>query len=326
MINRSSQSRAIFYIKNKERGFNMKKFSRFLLTVVVVTGLVLPVSASAYTIEQDPIQFSYHPGYASNEIIVLHESGNANNVGADSLDREVSYMKRNWQNAYVSFFVGSGGRVKQLAPVGYYQYGAGTTANSKAYAQIELARTNNAETFKKDYAAYVNLTRDLATQAGFTLDLDDSTSYGIKTHLWITQNWWGDHTDPYGYLASWGISKAQLQKDLFTGLAEDGESTADKPATVTQSPKTETSGRIAKTGVFYVNQNLPVSADTDPDDNTSPAVAYYNYGQAIYYDSYIMSNGYAWISYIGASGNRRYVAVGPDDGRTDTTWGTGFFN
>ncbi|WP_086279716.1 MULTISPECIES: hypothetical protein [unclassified Enterococcus] len=25
-------------------------------------------------------------------------------------------------------------------------------------------------------------------------------------------------------------------------------------------------------------------------------------------------------------GNRRYVAVGPDDGHVDTTWGTRFFN
>ena len=59
-------------------------------------------------------------------------------------------MKRNWTSAYVSYFVGSGGRVKQLAPAGQIN-GRGATANAKAYAQIELARTNNKETFKKDY-------------------------------------------------------------------------------------------------------------------------------------------------------------------------------
>ncbi|NST93757.1 SH3 domain-containing protein, partial [Enterococcus faecalis] len=47
---------------------------------------------------------------------------------------------------------------------------------------------------------------------------------------------------------------------------------------------------------------------------------------SIGYDSYIFENGYAWISYIAGSGLRRYVAVGPDDGRTDTVWGKGFFN
>lgn len=149
---------------------------------------MLPTAADAYQVEQDPIDFGgYFPGYATNELIVLHESGNGNNVGPNSLDNETAYMKRNWTSAYVSYFVGSGGRVKQLAPVGQIQWGAGATANAKAYAQIELARTNNKETFKKDYAAYVNLIRDLATQIGATFDLDDGTGYGIVTHDWITK-------------------------------------------------------------------------------------------------------------------------------------------
>ncbi|MBO0440973.1 SH3 domain-containing protein [Enterococcus sp. DIV0869a] len=44
------------------------------------------------------------------------------------------------------------------------------------------------------------------------------------------------------------------------------------------------------------------------------------------YDSYIMANGFAWISYVESSGKRRYVAVGPDDGQVDTIWGKRFFN
>lgn len=77
------------------------------------------------------INFTYFPGSASNELIVLHESGNERNLGPHSLDNEVAYMKRNWSNAYVSYFVGSGGRVKQLAPAGQIQYGAGSLANQK---------------------------------------------------------------------------------------------------------------------------------------------------------------------------------------------------
>ncbi|MEO2450936.1 SH3 domain-containing protein, partial [Enterococcus faecalis] len=79
----------------------------------------------------------------------------------------------------------------------------------------------------------------------------------------------------------------------------------------------------ALSGVFYPSMRLPVSGDTDPN---SPALDYYEAGQAIIYDSYVFANGYAWISYIAGSGLRRYVAVGPDDGRTDTVWGTGFFD
>ena len=132
-------------------------FKKLMIQLALVIGLSLtiPMTACAYTIEADPINFTYFPGSASNELIVLHESGNERNLGPYSLDNEVAYMKRNWSNAYVSYFVGSGGRVKQLAPAGQIQYGAGSLANQKAYAQIELARTNNAATFKKDYAAYV---------------------------------------------------------------------------------------------------------------------------------------------------------------------------
>lgn len=86
------------------------------------------------------------------------------------------------------------------------------------------------------------------------------------------------------------------------------------------------SKRITMSGTFYPDRQLAVSADTNPDDTASPALDYYNAGMAISYDSYIMANGFAWISYIASSGKRRYVAVGPDDGRTDTTWGRGFFN
>lgn len=84
----------------------MKKFSKFLLSLIVVTGLWVPIGAQAYTVEQGPIQFSYQPG--------------------------------------------------------------------------------------------------------FTFGLDDGTPYGIKTHEWTTNNWWGDDTYPYGYWAQCGVSKARL--------------------------------------------------------------------------------------------------------------------
>ncbi|MET3564108.1 GH24 family phage-related lysozyme (muramidase) [Enterococcus rotai] len=84
------------------------------------------------------------------------------------------------------------------------------------------------------------------------------------------------------------------------------------------------SGNISSlNGVFYPNKRLPVSGDTNP---SSPPLAYYEVSEAIVYDSYVFANGYAWISYVASSGLRRYIAVGPDDGRTDTVWGTGFFD
>lgn len=108
-----------------------------------------------------------------------------------------------------------------------------------------------------------------------------------------------------------------------------GEGNPDpKPSTpkpINPAPQ-DPGARVSMSGVFYPNTTLAVSADTNPDDTASPALDYYNAGMTIPYDSYIMANGFAWISYIAGSGTRRYVAVGPDDGRTDTTWGRGFFN
>ena len=56
----------------------------------------------------------------------------------------------------------------------------------------------------------------------------------------------------------------------------------------------------------------------------SPALAYYETGMEIYYDSYTIFDGYVWISYIASSGNRRYVAIGPDDNNPENVWGSGF--
>lgn len=47
-----------------------------------------------------------------------------------------------------------------------------------------------------------------------------------------------------------------------------------------------------------------------PTTNQSNIVATYEEGDTVYFDSYVIFNGYHWISYIGGSGNRRYVATG----------------
>ena len=53
-------------------------FKKLMIQLALVIGLSLtiPMTTCAYTIEADPINFAYFPGSASNELIVLHESGN----------------------------------------------------------------------------------------------------------------------------------------------------------------------------------------------------------------------------------------------------------
>lgn len=99
-----------------------------------------------------------------------------------------------------------------------------------------------------------------------------------------------------------------------------------QPNNPTPKPQEQQSGLIQLSGTFYPDRKLAVSQDTNPDNRVSPALDYYLPGMAVNYDCYIHSNSYVWISYISHGAVRRYIAVGPDDGRTDTTWGTGFFN
>lgn len=52
-------------------------------------------------------------------------------------------------------------------------------------------------------------------------------------------------------------------------------------------------------------------------------VAVYTAGQEINYDGWLDIDGYIWITYIGASGNRRYVAVGQsENGQRITDFGS----
>ncbi|QOV10951.1 DUF5776 domain-containing protein [Viridibacillus arvi] len=181
-----------------------------------------------YKIENQTIAGLPSIALTTKSYVIAHESGNPNNTSAKALDNELAFMKRNYNNAFVSHWVGGGGRIVQLAPVGKLQYGCGPKGNPHCYAQVELARTSDKEQFKKDYTAYVWLLRKLAKDAGMPITLDD-TGKGIKSHKWITNNLGGTtHVDPYSYLASMGITEAQFKKDIKNGL--DSEiTTVSKP-------------------------------------------------------------------------------------------------
>ncbi|MBS9335360.1 SH3 domain-containing protein [Fructobacillus sp. M1-13] len=131
--------------------------------------------------------------------------------------------------------------------------------------------------------------------------------------------WIADGKPPvaiYRYTGS-GSLDATTSDDVASGSSD--ATTSDDVA----SGSSDASGLIPLSGVFTPDRSLEVSRDTDP---ASPAVATYDAGEQIPYDSYILTNGYAWISYVSSSGKRSYVAVGPDDGQTGTTWGIGFFD
>jgi len=174
----------------------------------------------SYTIEKRLM--SGLPNYALSAVkyVIAHESGNGNNTGPNALENEIAYMNRNKAEAFTSHWVGGGGRIVQIAPVGRLQYGCGPKGNPLSYAHVELARTADKEQFKKDYAAYIWLLRELAKEAGIPVVLDGAGN-GIKSHRWISDNLKGTtHRDPYSYLASMGITEAQFKLDILNGLEE----------------------------------------------------------------------------------------------------------
>jgi len=150
--------------------------------------------------------------------VIAHESGNLNNNGPNALENELAFMNQNKANAFTSHWVGGGGRIVQVAPVNRVQYGCGPKGNPLSYAQVELARTNDKAQFKKDYAAYIWLLRELAKEAGLPIVLDSSGN-GIKSHRWVTDTLGGTtHRDPFPYLQTMGITDEQFKLDIKNGL------------------------------------------------------------------------------------------------------------
>lgn len=187
-----------------------------------------------------------------NLYVIAHEAGNENNTGPDAFENEIRYMTNNWRNAFTSDWVGGGGRIAQLAPVGRVQWGAGPKANLYSYAHVELARTHDPEQFKKDYAAYIWLLRKRAKDAGIPYAFDGKGP-GIKSHEWVSKNLGGtNHTDPFGYLASHGISRAQFKRDVETGVPFGGQIVqATKPAP--SKPAAKPSAPSGNSIVDYLN-------------------------------------------------------------------------
>ncbi|MCI2960356.1 peptidoglycan recognition protein family protein [Pediococcus pentosaceus] len=167
----------------------------------------------------------------SNNVVIAHATA----VYAPAKNVAI-FEKRTWYSngAYVQYIVGDGGKIYRVGAEGYQSWGAGSWANANAPVQIELAQTYDNAEFYKDYVTYVNLLRSSAIKYGIPTDVDSSAWRGVKSHFWITNNVWGDHTDPYGYLASHGISKSQFAHDVKYGFSSSGNNVNPTP---TPTPK-----------------------------------------------------------------------------------------
>ncbi|MCC4405587.1 N-acetylmuramoyl-L-alanine amidase [Limosilactobacillus reuteri] len=182
-------------------------------------GVLTSENANAFTPSQinhtyDLASWEGSSQSAINDYIIMHDVGAESGAAANA-----NYLHNNWESAYTQFVVGDGGQVFEVGEPGYVSWGA-LNANPYSPCQIELGRTYNRSQFIKDYTAYINVARYYAKQYGIplTLDAGGAGTPGVKTHNWVTENIGGSHVDPYGYLASWGISYNQFANDIANGV------------------------------------------------------------------------------------------------------------
>ena len=78
--------------------------------------------------------------------------------------------------------------------------------------------------------------------------------------------------------------------------------------------------RVPENGRFTIN--VPsINVRTKP-SKLGKIVSVYHKGERVFYDSYVIKEGFVWISYISYSGERHYMAIGTHNGSQRTScWG-----
>lgn len=226
----------------------------------------------------------------------------------------------------------------QCVNEGDYAWAAMTTGNAHGI-HIEMAgrASQGRNEWFDDYSRTMlelvaALTADICARHGIPVRILTDAQLaagekGITSHAAISRVFReSDHTDPgYGFPWDYFLERVQAHRNGNASIANGAPpAPAAQQAAPAQSagPTPLPNGvRYPARGWFTADRRLEVSADTEVD---SPALGYYLPGTGFNYDGYVASNGYVWLSYVSWGGARRYIAAGPNDGRSDTVWGTGF--
>ncbi|PNZ96397.1 autolysin, partial [Staphylococcus delphini] len=151
-------------------------------------------------------KYGYRNGVGKPEGIIVHDTAN----DRSTIDGEISYMKRNYQNAFVHGFI-NGQRIIETQPTDYLAWGAGAIANER-FIHIELVHVHS----KEDFARQMNNMADYAaTNLQYYGLVPDSAEYDGRGTVWthdaVSRFLGGtDHTDPHGYLKQHGYSYDEL--------------------------------------------------------------------------------------------------------------------
>lgn len=268
---------------------------------------------------------------AQRKYIIAHESGYSKDTEyPNMLLNEVQNMHSNFNNAYTTHFVGfmdsaNEAQIYQIGEPGYVSWGA-LSANPYAPVQIEFAEVyqNDKAKFKVAYKLYIEALRYYANLYGIPLKLDEPGN-GIKSHLWVTKNYGGTHTDPYDYFATMGISKAQFKHDVENGITD----TVAKPVVKSTINNVVTASSKSVKGFTTYASTGKANTDTNISPNSSwksnnivviNQKAYFQIGKDIYLPQESTTlKGKLVINYVAGYGVLAFDSKGnsiPDSNRT----------
>lgn len=239
----------------------------------------------SYTIRQNPAHpQNYDTSQKPKTKIVIHHAATTDFNGIGRTFANPAY------GVSAHFGVGRNQNVDQYVPTNMTAYHAGNYKVNQESIGIENVNSSGAPNWDIDEATFstlVELVRDQASRHGML-------------PLKVGVNLFG-HND-FRATACPGKLKARLQElaDRVNGGTPGTPSPAPAP-----TPPPADSGRVAQNGTFtpYSDMNIRRAPSLS---GTIAAVLPRN--NSVRYDSYIDREGIRWISYIGYSGNRNYIA------------------
>ena len=256
--------------------------------------------------------------------VVVHSSGNPN----ASLESEISYMSRNYRNAYTNAWCGHN-KIVEIASTNYRCWGAGRTANKYA-VQIEVTEDKRLSKAQKLQAIDREAFWVAVQCAYYGIPLNKVYSHADISRMYPQDT---DHTDPIAFFKSVGVSwsdfKAQVKKyhDVLVAGGDTTKITSldGQKATVTTSKPTANTNtgivkKYAEKGVFYPNETIIVR---DAPTTKANIVARYYKGENLTYHTVHIGNGYVWLEYLRNNGKSGFIPIREyKNGKFGKLWGT----
>ena len=164
-------------------------------------------------------------------------------------------------------------------------------------------------------------------QTGLVFDLTDKSGNLLEDSR--ASQWLKDNAHNYGFIvrfqagkeASTGympeawhiryvgkeakdIHDSGLSLEEYFGIEGGDYATSSKPAE--SKPATTGAINLPATGTYTFTGRASIKAEAKV---SSPELAYYDKGMSVNYDKVVTADGRQWLSYVTASGNRRYVDI-----------------